>query len=416
MIIIPLILFPLMGLAIQTSMKTTEIQTKNISIAFLDYDKSPFSQLLLDFLITQNITLEDVNGLTFTETIHYIQQSDLTGLLIIPSDFNFNITNGLKANLKTYAVFKGEGIAESTRSSTINTLLRTFEGSLIAQKVTEKIPEEDPRIVLDPIDLIEGSIFRGKSVDIPSGALFGLMMSQSVGMPVGMMMLLIFAMQMAATSIASEKEEKTLETLLTLPIRRFTILMGKMTGSIVVALVGALTYIIGFSVYMNSLMGGIPLEMGIDLATIGITPTLGSYLLLGASLFVSILSALALAISISVFAEDVRGAQTLVGPLSMLFVFPMIFMTMTDIASLPLPLRILLYAIPFTHPMLTSKITFTGDYMTAIIGIVYVSLFTILTLYIAAKLFGTEKILTVKLKLRKLRLRKSKQVLTKQGC
>jgi ABC-2 type transport system permease protein len=79
----------------------------------------------------------------------------------------------------------------------------------------------------------------------------------------------------------------------------------------------------------------------------------------------------------------------------------MIFMMFTDINALPLPLRIILLAIPFSHPMLTSKITFTGDYVTAIAGILYVSLFTITVLYLASRLFGTEKILTAKLRLRR---------------
>jgi ABC-2 type transport system permease protein len=118
------------------------------------------------------------------------------------------------------------------------------------------------------------------------------------------------------------------------------------------------------------------------------------------------IAALALAISLSVFAEDVRSAQALVGPLIALLVFPMIFMMFTDINSLPLPLRIILLAIPFTHPMLTGKLAFTGDYLTAFLGIIYVSIFTIVVLYIASRLFGTEKILTAKLKLRKLRIKK----------
>jgi len=121
----------------------------------------------------------------------------------------------------------------------------------------------------------------------------------------------------------------------------------------------------------------------------------------------SLLSALALAISISIFAEDVRGAQALVGPLSILLIFPMIFTMFTDIYALPFPLMIVLLAIPFTHPMLAARAAFTGDYLTAIIGIVYVSIFTVAVLYIAARLFGTEKILTARLKFRKFRLRKS---------
>ena len=408
MIVVPLIMFPLMGFAVHTSMETTEVSIGALSMALMDHDEGPFAEGLTTFLRTLNITVVEVDDLRFTEAVNYAQQSDLTGLLVIPSGFSNNLTGGMKAELEVYNVFRGKGIAESTSSSALNTLLRTFEGSLVIRKIGEEIPEEDPAIVLDPIDLAERSIFKGKSVDIPADALFGLMMSQSVGMPVGMMMLLIFAMQMAATSVASEKEEKTLETLLTLPINRFTILMGKMTGSIIVAVVGAVSYIIGFGYYMGAFMGSIPVESGVDLAAIGLAPTPASYVLLGFSLFVSMLSALALAISVSVFAEDVRGAQALVGPLSTLLVFPMIFMMFTDINTLPFPLRIILYAIPFTHPMLTSKITFTGDYLTAIIGIIYVSIFTLAVLYIASRLFGTEKILTAKLTLRKLRFRKNK--------
>jgi len=407
MIIVPLILFPLMGFAMQTSMKTAEETMRNISIAVIDLDKGPVAENLTNFLITLNVTIVDVDYLSFNEAVDYVQQSNLTGLIVIPPDFSYNITEGLKAELDVYTVFRGGGIAESASSSTISALLQTFEGGLVVQKVGEN--SENPEAVLDPIEMSEKSIVKGKSVDVNPSVLFGLMMSQSMGMPIGIMMLLIFAMQLAATSVASEKEEKTLETLLTLPISRFTILAGKLTGSIIIAVVGAVAYIVGFSYYMGSFMGAMPAEIGVDLATIGLAPTPISYLLLGASLFVSLISALALAVSISIFAEDVKGAQALVGPLSVLLIFPMIFMMFTDIYALPFPLTFVLLAIPFTHPMLASKVAFTGDYLTAVMGIVYVSIFTITVLYIAARLFATEKILTAKLKLRWLRRRRRTQ-------
>jgi ABC-2 type transport system permease protein len=407
MIIVPLIIFPLMGFAVQTSMKAAEEGMESISIAVMDLDKGTVAENLTNFLITLNVTIVKINDLNFTEAVNYVQQSNLTGLVVIPLNFSNNITGGLKAELDVYTVFRGGGIAESTSSSTISTLLKTFEESLVVQKVSEKFPEY-PQTVLNPIEMSEKSIIKGKSVNIHPSVLFGLMMSQSMGMPIGIMMLLIFAMQLAATSVASEKEEKTLETLLTLPINRFTILAGKLTGSIIVAVVGAIAYIAGFTYYMGSFMGIMPAETGVDLAAIGLAPTPLSYLLLGASLFVSLISALALAISISIFAEDVKGAQALVGPLSMLLIFPMIFMMFTDIYALPFPLMIILLAIPFTHPMLASKVAFTGDYLTAVMGIVYVSIFTLAVLYIAARLFGTEKILTAKLKFKGLRRRKRK--------
>jgi ABC-2 type transport system permease protein len=405
MIIVPLILFPLMGFAMQTSMETAEETVRNASIAVMNLDKGSVAENLTNFLITLNVTIVKVDLLGLSEAVDYVQQSNLTGLIVIPPDFSYNITEGLKAELDVYTVFRGGGIAESASSSTISALLQTFEGGLVVQKVGEIYPE-NPEAVLDPIELSEKSIVGGKSVDVSPSVLFGLMMSQSMGMPIGIMMLLIFAMQLAATSVASEKEEKTLETLLTLPISRFTILAGKLTGSIIIAVIGSVAYIVGFSYYIGSFMGSIPAEIGVDLATIGLAPTPISYLVLGASLFVSLISALALAVSISVFAEDVKGAQALVGPLSVLLIFPMIFMMFTDIYALPFPLMIVLLAIPFTHPMLASKVAFTGDYLTAVIGIVYVSIFTITVLYIAARLFATEKILTAKLKLRWLRRRR----------
>jgi len=408
MIIVPLIMFPLMGFAIQTSMETAQESMRSVSIAIMNLDEGPIAENLTNFLTALNVTIVEVDDLDFTEAVDYVQQLNVTGLVVIPSGFSNNITEGLKAELDVYTIFRGGGIVESTSASMINALLTAFEKGLVVQKVEEEFPDAS-QTVLDPVDMSEKTIIKGKPVNVNPSVLFGLMMSQSTGMPVGIMMLLIFAMQLAATSVASEKEEKTLETLLTLPINRFTILAGKLTGSIVVAVIGAAAYIVGFNYYMSSFTAMIPTEVGLDLATIGLAPTPITYLLLGVSLFVSLLSALALAISISIFAEDVRGAQALVGPLSILLIFPMIIMMFTDVYALPFPLMIILLAIPFTHPMMASNVTFTGDYLTAVLGIVYVSIFTVVVLYVAARLFGTEKILTAKLKLRKLRFRKRKK-------
>ncbi|MDH5691018.1 MAG: ABC transporter permease [Candidatus Bathyarchaeota archaeon] len=407
MIIIPLIMFPLMGFAIQTSMEAAEGSMKEISVAVMDLDGGPVAESLRINLTDWNAKIVQVDDPNLTKAINYVQESNLTGLIVIPSGFSQNITEGGTSELEVYTPYRGGGITESTSSSAVSALLSFFENNLVDQRIDEKFTEP-PTTVLNPIDLSEKSIIKGKGVDVPPTVLFGLVMSQSTIMPVGIMMLLIFAMQLAATAVASEKEEKTLETLLTLPINRFMILAGKLTGSIIVAVVGAVAYLIGFSYYMNSFTGMIPTEAGVDLAAIGLAPTLLSYSLLGLSLFMALLSALALAISISVFAEDVRGAQALVGPLSILFVFPMIFSLFTDIYALPFPLSIILLAIPFTHPMLAANVAFTGNYLIAIGGIVYMAIFTVAVLYIAARLFGTEKILTAKLKFKRFSLRKKK--------
>ena len=400
MIVIPLVMFPLMGFAIETSMETVEQSIGETSVALIDQDQGQYALTLQAFMTGSNFSITHLDDVTVDEALEQVQDSNLTSLIIIPSGFSENITERKTADITIYTPFRGGGIADSTRSSTVNTLLNIFESGILDQRIREGFPESEAAQILNPINLEDKSIVKGKSADVRPADLFSLMISQTTIMPVGMMTLLIFAMQLAATAVASEKEEKTLETLLTMPINRTMILAGKLTGSIIVALVGAVAYLIGFSYYMNSFTGMGP-DVVIDLAAIGLAPSLASYAILGVSLFMALLSALALAISLSVFAEDVRGAQALVGPLSMLFIVPMIFTMFTDINALPFPLSIILLAIPFTHPMLAANVSFTGNYVGAIGGIAYMAIFTIIVLYVAAKLFGTEKILTAKLKLQR---------------
>jgi ABC-2 type transport system permease protein len=73
-------------------------------------------------------------------------------------------------------------------------------------------------------------------------------------------------------------------------------------------------------------------------------------------------------------------------------------------------LKIFLYAIPYSHPIIASKAVIMGDYWTAVLGIVYVAAFTLVVMYAASRLFATEKILTAKLKFKGLRRRGKKPI------
>ena len=285
MIIVPLIMFPLMGFAIQTSMETAEQSIEQTSIALIDLDQGPVAESLENYLALFNFTITHFDGVSLDEALTKVQESNFTNLVIVPSGFSQDIIEDQTATLTVYTPFKGGGgIATSSRSSAINSILYSFESAIVNQKINEGFPESNSTKILNPIILSEKSIVKGKSADVSPDILFGLMMSQSTVMPVGMITLLIFAMQLAATAVASEKEEKTLETLLTMPINRTMILAGKLTGSIIVAIVGALAYLVGFSYYMSSYTSLIPTG-GVDLAALGLAPTIASYTILGISLF-----------------------------------------------------------------------------------------------------------------------------------
>ena len=387
MIIVPVIMFPIMGAVMQSVFTQVQEGIKQVTVGVADFDHDNWSQILIENLTRLGANVISIEADNEAQAIQRMQTYNLTDLIVIPDGFSQNITEGREAQLKIYSVYRGSGMVESARSEAVSSLIERIK----------RLWSPDPFMVS------ENSVVKGHPVPIPPSMLFNLAMSQYIVTPIAIMIIIVMAMQLAATSVASEKEEKTLETLLSLPINRFTILMGKLFGSIIVALIGAVAYLIGFTYYMGSMFTLIPTGIGVDLAELGLTPTPLGYVLMGISLFVSLLSALALAVVISAFTEDVRSAQAIVGYIYPLIFIPMFLLMYLDVSSLSLPLQILIFAIPYSHPILTARAAITGDYTIAIGGIIYVSIFTVAILYVAARFFATEKVLTARIKLRKFR-------------
>ncbi len=398
MIIVPLIMFPILGSIMSFSMQAAQEQVQKASVVVLNKDGGNYSQFLTNNLTSfarvfiSNYTLpkEAVDNGELTKC-------NTTQLIEIPAGFSANMTEHIENRnpnvttfIKLYSVFSGAGLFEGVSSSLIDLFMQDFNRQYAPNVVyTEKS------------SIIKGEIHDG----VDPQQLSTLMISQAIALPITIMILLTFSMQIAATSVAMEKEEKTLETLLTLPVDRFAILMGKLSGSIVIAGVGALTYMIGFNYYLSSFTAVIPAGANVDLVSLGLAPSVLGYLILGVSLFVTLLSALALAVILSAFAEDVRSAQSLVGYIYPFLIVPSMILMYVDVNALPFALKIVLYAIPFSHPTIASKAVVMGDYWTAVLGIAYVSVFTIGIMYVASRLFATEKILTTKLRFRGLRKR-----------
>jgi ABC-2 type transport system permease protein len=298
-------------------------------------------------------------------------------------------TNGnleIIAIINVYGVFQGGGVFSDIGSSAITSIINSFN-RIIAPNV----------LVTTQSTIIKDEIQQG----VDPATLSGLIISQALALPITIMIMLTYSMQIAATSVAMEKEEKTLETLLTMPVDRFSILMGKLSSTIIVAGVAAITVLIGYNFMLSSVTFGIPTQTTIDLVSLGLVPSPIGYVLLGISLFITLLSALALAVIISAFAEDVRGAQSLIGYIYPIIFIPSLALIYLDFNILPIALKAILYAIPYSHPVIASKVVILGDYTTVILGIIYITAFTLVIMYIASRLFATEKILTAKLRFRR---------------
>ncbi len=399
-ILMPLLIFPVMGSAISISQESVLRAMISASFAIYDEDRGPAAEALKGYLEANN-TVISIEAASLAEAIIALQESNTSVLIYIHEGYSENISRGMKGWVKLYANLKSLNIAETGQSDRVSSLINIynywFSLSKIKQLLDEAGESADPAAVRSPLSVSYASVLKGNVLEVPPQAIFGLMMSQSIMLPIMVMIMLMFAIQLAATSIAIEKEQKTLETLMTLPVSRITILSGKLAGSILVALAGAIAYMVGFSYYMKSAFGFAPelTSMNLGDAGIGLQPL--GYLLLGVAIFVTLVSGLALALSIAVFTDSVRSAQSLVGILYIPVIVPAIILMFTDLSMLPPAVRWVLLLIPYTHSIVASKATFLGNYLVVARSIIYVSAFTVAVLYVAARIFSTERIITARI-------------------
>jgi ABC-2 type transport system permease protein len=394
MIVLPLIMFPVLGLVMGYAVETakSEALKTNLLIVNDDVDNGNWTSNFITYM-NYNMNVTVINGLTPQQVVeeNLLTQNNATMFLLIPEGFSANLTRhasgefNVTGTVTMYGVFNGGGgLFSGAGSSSITYLVDQFNRAVAPDMV-----------VAAQSSVVKGQIQEG----VDSSTLGTLMMTQAIALPITIMIMLTYAMQIAATSVAMEKEEKTLETLLTTPVDRFAILMGKVGSTIIVAGVAAVTVLVGYNYMLGSVTGNISGATGasVDLVALGLVPSVGGYALLGVSLFVTLLSALALAVVMSAFSENVRGAQALVGYIYPLIFIPSMALMYIDFNSLPLALQGVFYAIPYSHPIIASRAVVTGDYLTVVLGIVYVAVFTVVIMYVASRLFATEKILTAKL-------------------
>mgnify|MGYP001077294336 CR=1 FL=1 len=406
-IFIPCIMLVFVGYAMGGVMG--EVAGGEINLAILDDDDTQNSKNIIDTLAKQeNIT---INALEKKETEHAIEEAKEKGvsmLLVIPEGFGSKIDQMEVAQIELYSILKGFGMREMASTAKVQFVIALINEETAMRNIQEAVPGKNPIGLLHPILPIDFLVIKEKVAPGNPAQLVGVMMSQSVMIPVILMIVVMYSSMMVITSMGMEKENKTIETLLTLPVKRTNIIAGKIVGSSVVALLMAGVYMIGFGYYMQAFtqpaQGQLPASIG--LADLGLTMGPIEYGILGISLFLAILVALSLAMIIGVYTQDVKSAQTMIMPLMFMVMIPFFLLMFMDADTLPLALKILLYAIPFSHPIIASRALLFNNYLPVIGGIVYMAGFALVTLWLTVRIFNTDKVLTAKLSMKKFKMRK----------
>ncbi|MDW7760575.1 MAG: ABC transporter permease [Acidobacteriota bacterium] len=373
------------------------------TIAVLDLDRSPSSRGILTGLETARFKIESMEGKTHDEAVEAAGQSEAKLLLVIPEGFGDSLQSLVPREVETYSFMRSFSLIGARGQVIVRAVISALNDAASDSFLREKLPDHDPDGLKNPIRTRDFVIVKDRMAEGSANEVAGLVTSQSLLIPVILMMIVIYSSQMVISAVAMEKQNKTLETLLTVPIRRTSIITAKMLSAGLVGLISAFVYMIGFRSFMGG-MGTDDIRAAAGAAGEGIMRQLGlyfdagGYVVLGASLFLAILVALAMAMILGVLAEDFRSAQTMIMPLMFMVLIPYFISLFADIMTVSLPVKILIWAIPFSHPFLVSQHLYLGNSGMIVGGLAYMLVWFVFLVGFAAKIFSTDRILTMKLR------------------
>jgi ABC-2 type transport system permease protein len=369
-------------------------------IAVLDLDGSEMSAGLLANMKTMNFAVDKFSGTDKDAAVRTAKEGDTSLLLIIPAGFGESIAKFETKEIESYSFLRGFSLGGARNSSFLQAVVGAINKYLSNNFLKARIPDLDPENVKNPIKTKDFIIVKDRIAEGSASAVYSFVYSQSVFVPVILMMIIMYSSSMVISAIAMEKQNKTLETLLTVPIRRTSIVTTKMLAAGIVGLASAVIYMFGFKSYMGGMTGGMTAPGGVQsvIQQLGLSLTTGGYVVLGISLFFAILCALAMATILGVMAEDFRSAQMLMMPLMFLIMIPYFLSFFADFRTLRLPIKLLVWAIPFSHPFLATQNILLGNTQGILFGIAYMAIFFIVLVFIAARIFSTDRVLTMKLK------------------
>ncbi|MDD5764192.1 MAG: ABC transporter permease [Candidatus Bipolaricaulis anaerobius] len=361
--------------------------TQRPVIGVMDQDEGPLSQIATTVL---GATARVVHsGTDVGEGLGRTEEGGGVALLVFPPDFSERILGGEPGTIEIHWIMRGLGMMDFISSAPVEGAISAVNQAITAALLEGSIPL-NPEVILNPTTRTDTTLVKGKTIaGVSPTAISNTLMSQSIMIPLLVMMLMMMAGSTVISSMGLEKESKTLETLLTMPVSRSSIVTGKIVGSALVGLVMALIYMLGFSFYMRSFQMG-----AIDLGQYGLALGLLDYVLVGGSLFLALLAGLALCIVLGTFARDYRSAQTLLFPITAMAMIPMFLIMFKDFATVSLGLQAVLFVIPFSHPMMAIRALMFDEYPLVLGGIAYSAVFSAVVIALAVRIFKSDRLLT----------------------
>ena len=132
----------------------------------------------------------------------------------------------------------------------------------------------------------------------------------------------------------------------------------------------------------------------VNLDDYGLGMTLANWGILFGILFLSIFSALGICMILGAFTKNYKMAQTMVMPITVLAIIPMLVLMFSDWNSLPPALQGIMFAIPFSHPMMAMNNLVLENTALILGGIAYLVVLDIVLVCITVRLYNSDVLIT----------------------
>jgi sodium transport system permease protein len=297
----------------------------------------------------------------------------------IPDGFQRNLVEGHAGTIKVY-IYKGE-LKSELAASNIEGYLKEYRDSI----ATERLEANHlPADLLKPFEVKQQNVAPPEKV---AGAILGGIIAYLV-----IFMCLNGGMHPAIDLTAGEKERGTMETILSSPVSRTHLVLGKfmlvLTASLVTAALLVCSMGVSFTVLQKSHVMDQMAEEGEPVPQLTLGPAaIGSVFVMAVPLAILFSAGL---ITISLFAKSYKEAQSYIAPLMFLVVIPAVAAMLPGVELTPK-----LAIVPLLNVSLLCKELVTGEYHWNYIVLIFAStcVYAAGALYLAVKMFQRESVL-----------------------
>lgn len=367
-----------------------------------EYKGEPISWNPIDYLY--GIYKDDADKITPLGTdsgnmADRMREQGLTSAIVLPSEEEFSrmMSEGKSVAILQYYIYEPTGMFGSVSSTVMSSIIALLNSDL-SDKLIGAGGYGDVSFITSPLYSDDGATSTIVNGEAHSGItpyeIANAVSGQTMMIPLVIMIIITMIGSIVISSMGTEKENKTLETLLTLPIKRTSIVTGKIMAAAIVGLIYGLAYMAGMSIYMGAMTGMVADSGSVDLASIGMSLDLGDWALVMLSMFLAIVCALGICMILGAFSKNYKSAQTMTMPLSILAIIPMFVIMFTGWYGCGSVLQAICFVIPFSHPMMAMQSLMNGDSMLVLAGIAYMAAFAVATILITVKVYNSDILIT----------------------